>query len=357
MHAITSKSELEARLRRVSLRLALRQIARALFSGLAWSALTLVTAVFVLDLLPRLLLERTAGVPVLVLAAVAGFTVGTLIPLRRFRMPGLAESALALQARLDNDSSALAAALQVDHESGFLGPVLRAAGEECSRAEAARPPELIPTMRLVTVPLVVLVAVLTFLWALALDTPVESAVSRDHATTSSWAPVDIGGGRSERDQAAIRQALGLKEAAATLNRSAATLRSAESSAAERQAAIEDARAAMNSDAARDAAPDGVSTPVELTEDPVELEALAEALLDIAAGFSAKAAAIDGDSEATEDSGRNGSFAGASAVGELVPFPEPQDVRFGNNESLPVQSTGRRNLAVRALSALDRIRSE
>ncbi|MBZ0135900.1 MAG: hypothetical protein K8I27_05965 [Planctomycetes bacterium] len=352
---MTTRSELEARLRGVAARLVVRSLARAGFSGLGGAGLGLGLGVLFLDALPRLLFSSTGGVLPVVLCGVAGAIAGAALSLRRFEAPTLHDAALALEARLAHDTGALGAALRVDDSSAFYRPLMAQAGADFVSAAASPAPVLISTSRLVAVSLIALASGVAFAWAVSAGAPaVEGAVTPPDTTAAGWAPVDIGGGRSEADRAALREVLGLKETAATLNRAATTLRDAGASRPDKQRALEDAKSAISSSdtATMEILPD------ELPGDADGQSVLADKLDVIAGELKGRASGIEADGGvATRDSGGDGGFNHDVAPRNLALFTVQTGRSASPRGMLATQTPERRAMAQRAVAALERIRNE
>ena len=358
MPGLASRLELETRLKGVAARLVARQFARAGFSALAGAGIALGLGVLFLDLLPRLLFATTAGVLPVAACALGGFVVATVYEFRKFRTPTLQDAALSLESRLEHDTGALGAALRTGEDSAFYRPLLVQAGEDFAQADRAPAPVLISTVRLVAVPLIVLAAGVAFLWVLTAGVPQAPGGGDEGAneSPSAWAPVDIGGGRTAAEQAAYREALGMKETAATLNRSAATLQDASASLEEKTRALRNAEAALAEGKAVSAEMESIDLPGELPDSEADQQALAEKIMQAAAALADAAARIE-EGAATEDTGGNGEFGESTAARELVPFPPPAAIAPRAQEALAVQTPARREMAKRAVAALERVRNE
>lgn len=361
MPAVTTRAELESRLRAASMRLVLRQAVRSFFSGVAAAAVALGLAVLFMDLLPRLLFGVTAGAGVLMAISAAGFALGTAGAWRRYRIPTLQETALSLQARLEHDSGALAAVLRVQEADQFLRPLLAQASGALSKAEHAPAPVLISTRRLILVPLLALVAAVGFAAVINSVPPTGTAPlasTPSERKRETWSNIDTGTTRTASDREAYRKALGLEETATTLSQSAATLRDADASAETRQRALDDAREAV---ADSDSEFSGVSTSDLPDELPAGAEAqakLADKLERMASGLGAKAQELkEGKAGSTEDSGADGEFKVNGEARDLVPFPV---VSIGRSdlagEALATQTPARRALAERARVAYEKIQN-
>lgn len=357
MTAPASRAELESRLKGVAHRLVARQLARAAFSGLAGAGFGLGLGVLFLDALPRLLLSASAGAVPIAACAAAGFVIGFAYQFRRYSPPTVQDAALALESRLERDTGALGAALRTDEQSAFYRPLLVQAGEDFARADEAPAPVLIPTARLIVVPVIVLASAVAFAWVLSAGLPQSFKSEPTQPGDSAWAPIDIGGERSAEDQAAYRKALGMKETAATLNKAAATLRAADATRDEKSQALNEAREAINSDEAKAAGIELVNLPTELPAGEGEQKALADVLAEAASGMGAAAKKVEEGESATEDTGGVGEFGDASKARELVPFPPQAAVKSQTGEVLAAQTPARREMAKRAVEALEKISNE
>jgi hypothetical protein len=347
-----TRAQLETRLRASKARLIARQVLRSAFTGIAGAASGLGLGVVFLDLLPRLLFAQSAGLPALLIAASAGAVGGVLLELRRYRMPSLQETALALEARLERDSGALAAALRVNDADPFLTPLLARAEADLSAAERAPAPVLIRTRKLVLVPLMALASGVAFAAVITAEPPAraQATVTAKGGDPATWQGLDVGGGRSQAEAEAYREALGMKEQSATLNRSAATLRDAQASSAHPQALREAKDALANADnqmtgIAPEELPEGVPA------DQAEREKLADAF-EAAAGKLAAAAAKAGSEAGSEDTGRNGEFTPGEIATVLVPFAVTARVADTPVQAYASQTPARRALAQRAVAALE-----
>lgn len=362
MSTIATRAELEARLKRVAKRLLARQFARAAFSGLAGAGIGLGLGVLFLDLLPRFLFGATTGPLAISLAALGGFIAGAAYQFRLFTPPTMHDAALALEARLERDTGALGAALRTVEDSVFYQPLLAQAREDFALAGRSPAPVLIPTARLVIVPLIVLASVVAFAGVISAGMP-QGGGGGDapgSSAASAWAPVDIGGTRTAQDQAALRRALGMKEVAANLSKSAATLRDANATTEQKANALNEAKGALASDAAKSADVEAIEVPDELPTDDAGQEALADKIARVAAGMNGMAKRLENDAggrQATDDSGRNGEFGENGATRELVPFPKLPEVETAPQRALAVQTPARREMAERAVRTLERIRNE
>jgi len=359
MNAITSRAELETQLRAEAARLIARQAVRAAFSGLAGGALAMGLGVLFLDLLPRLLFATHAEWPWLLLTAAAGAMVGIGLELRRYRAPSLQDAALALEARLSRDSGALAAALQVEENSVFYAPVLARATNELRQARQAPAPLLIPTRKLVVVPALALAAGVALIAVVSIKPPDArgsgGAATAANQQSSDWTGVDVGGTRSEADRAAYRKALGMKETAAQLNRTAAVLRDESAGQSARDSALKNAKQALGEAQVNEVGLAAEDLPVEAPVDEAERAALAERLEAAAGKLGAAAMKLEqGDRSATVDSGKAGEFRPGKARTELVPFPVLTRMPAAPAEAIAAQTPARRELADRAVQAFERL---
>ena len=359
MPAITTRADLEARLRSAAAKLLARQVARAAFSGLAGAALALGLSVVFLDVLPRLLFSVSAGAAVVAGVGVVGFVVAAAVQWRRYRMPDLHDAALAMEARLKHDTGALAAALRLDESSAFFRPLLVRASDDLQMAEAAPAPVLIPTRRLVLIPMLALAAGVAFVAVLNAVPPegrAPLAVAPQDDDRAAWADIDVGGSRSDSDRDAYRHALGMEKTAATLRDSAKTLRDANASADSKRQALEDARKSL-ADAEGDfEGAKATELPQNLPADAAEQAEIAKQLEAAAAGLGAKAAELKKSKGGnSEDSGESGEFKVNGAERKLVPFPaialHPEELPA---QSLAAQPPARRAMAQRAMQALERL---
>jgi hypothetical protein len=349
---MTTRAQLETRLRASKARLIARQALRSAFTALAGAACGLGLGVVFLELLPRLLFAQSAGLPALMLAAVAGALLGAVWELRRFDVPSLQETALALEARLVQDSGALAAALRVEETDPFFAPLLARAQADLTDAERAPAPVLIRTRRLVLVPLMALASGVAFAAVIAAEptAPIETATAARGGDASKWRDVDIGGGRSQAEIDARRKALGMKEQSATLNRSAATLRDADAAASHPQA-LRDAKAALESSERALTSMAAEDLPDSVPAEADERAKLANAL-EAAAGKLSAAAAKAGVEAGSEDTGKGGEFSGDGQAPVLVPFPRVSGPTEAPVQAHASQTPARREMAARAVKALE-----
>jgi hypothetical protein len=357
MNATTTRAELESCLRGVAARLVARQIARTAFSGLAGAAAALGLGVVFLDLLPRLLFAAHAGLLPLLLTACAGFVLTAAWELRRYRAPSLQDAALSLEARLPHDSGALAAALRLPDDSAFAAPVFARAADELQQARQAPAPLLIPTRRLVLVPLLALAAGVALVAVVSAQPPRAAqslpVVGDTPGSSSDWPGVDTGGTRSTADREAYRKALGLKETATQLNRTAAALRDASANPAARETALKDAKQALAASESESSGLSAEEIPAVAPVTKAEREGLADRLEAAATSMQTAAAKLEQDGRsATTDSGKAGEFKPGKARGELVAFPAVETSESAPAEVLAAQTPARRALAERAVKALE-----
>jgi hypothetical protein len=338
------------------MRLVLRQLARAAFSGIAAGAVALGLAVVFFDVLPRLLFSATGGAAAMAVAGMAGFIAGVAFELLRSKAPGMHEAALALEARLPHDTGALAAALRVVDSNPFYRPLLARAAEELKQAEQRPGPVLISTRRLTLVPLLALASGIAFAAVVSAERPVgDSAASAgvQEDKRDTWSSVDVGGGRTEADRDAYRKALGMKETAAQLNNSAATLRNPAADTEQRNRALNEAKKAIEDggEATTGLSPDGL--PALAPEDAGEREEIANKLDAAADVLTTAAAGIEaGKVAGTEDSGKGGEFNTDVRREDLVIMPPTPRAESARAETIAAQTPARRALAQRAVKALE-----
>ena len=359
MSDLGSRAELEARLRGVASRLVVRQFARAGFAGVAGGGVGLGLGVLFLEVLPRLLFGAGGGPASIVACAVVGLAVSAGYVLRRFNVPDVHEAALALEARLEKDTGALAAMLRVQEDGAFYRPLLAQAQADYAVASCAPAPELISTPRLVAVPLVVLVSAVAFIWVLTVDVPEHrntgGAESAGGAT--SWSPVDVGNGRSAEDKTAYRKAIGMTEVAASLNKAAATLRDRNASREDKTRALTDAQSALADGRSEVAGAQPIELPNELPANMTEQDALAEKISAAAAALAREAGRVTNGVDGTEDTGGGDVFGDPTSARDLVPFSKQLPVEATRQEALATQTPARRTMANRAIAELERIRNE
>lgn len=362
MNALNTRVELESRLRGVAARLVARQAVRAAFSGLAGAAAALGLGLVFLYLLPRLLFASQAGLPSLLLITLAGFLAGAAWELRRYRTPSLQEAALSLEARLAHDSGALAAALRIPEDSAFAAPVFARAADELRQAQQAPAPLLIPTRKLVLVPLLALAAGVALVAVVGAQPPRAAdstpAVGDTPGVSSDWPGVDTGGSRSAADREALRKALGMKETAAQLNRTAATLRNASSDPAARETALREAKHALGSSESESSGLSAEEIPNVAPDTEANRQALADRLEAAAASLQATAAKLEEDGRSgVADSGKAGDYRPGTPRTELVPFPAVAERASAPTESVAAQTPARRALAERAVKALEHLQNQ
>lgn len=353
---MTTRGQLESRLRASKARLVARQGLRSAFSGLAGAACGLGLGVVFLELLPRLLFATSLGIAPALAAGAAGCAAALVADLRRYRMPSLQETALALEARLTQDTGALAAALRVDETDPFYAPLLVRAEADLTAAEHAPAPVLIRTRKLVLVPLMALASGVAFAAVVAAEPPVQAnaAVTARGGNESKWRSVDVGGGRTEVEAAALREALGMKEQAAALNRSAATLREAESTQSERNQALQDAKSALEGADGKAAVIAPTDLPETAPTDANDRGRLADALEAAASGLTAAAENVAKGNAGSEDTGNEGDFNAVDASGRLVPFAPALVTQDARQNATATQTPARRQLAQRAVAELEKL---
>ncbi|MCB9894659.1 MAG: hypothetical protein H6839_09430 [Planctomycetes bacterium] len=355
---LTSRAELEAELRAVALRLIARQLARAAFTGIAGGAIALGLSVVFLDLLPRLLFATTGGIGSIALGGAAGFLLGVGYELRRYRLPGLQEVALALEARLPHDTGALAAALRVVEGNVFYRPLLARAAEELKQAVRSPAPVLIPTRRLVAVPLLALASGVLFAAVVSAERPVDGgavAGTEAQGKSDSWSSVDVGGSRAASDRDAYRKALGMKETATQLKRTAAVLRDTAATDEQRNRSLTDARNALKDggESAPGLAPGDLPDAAPL--DAAARAELADKLDAGAAALRGKASALEnGKPAGSEDSGKDGTFDTSVKREDLVAMPVIRSAAARSSEAIAAQTPRRRAMAERAIKALNEL---
>ena len=361
MQQTVTRAELESRLKSVAMRLVVRQVVRASVSGVTGAAFGLAVGIVFLDLLPRALFAFSAGGGALAASGMLGFLVGSLLDWRRYKLPTLQDAALALEARLENDTGALAAALRVEEGSSFYRPVITRAAGELRRAQEASAPELLSTRRLVLVPMFALAVGVGVVAVLGMTPPdrvtsIPAPPTEVSDARESWNAIDTGRDRTDSDSAAYREAMRMEETATTLKKSAKTLRDAAASSDSKQQALDEARKAVESVGNETVGLAPGDLPDELPADTKDQAVLADKLEGAAAGLSADAARLKADSAATtQDSGTSGDFDVSVSPREFVTLPALKlEPGKSTAQSLATQTPARRALAARAVQSLERI---
>jgi hypothetical protein len=356
---MTTRAQIESRLTAFKARLVARQALRSAFTGLAGAAAGLGLGVVFLELLPRLLLNASPGVWPVVAAAALGCFAAVGWEMRRYRVPSLQDAAMALEARLDADTGALAAALRVTEQDAFYLPVLQRAEQDLHAAEQAPAPVLIRTRRLVLVPLMVLVSGVAFAAVIGAEPPVDTTIvtNAKGGNAQAWSNIDVGGNRSEADRDAVRKALGMKEAAATLNQSAATLRDAAASDDQRNTAVGEARKALGDADSKLTGLAAEDIPATAPTTEAKRTTLAERLESAAKGLGSAATKLENGKSGGEDPGKEGDFGGTDETVELVPIPRIERTTATPARSVATQTPARRELAGRAVRALEKLQDK
>jgi hypothetical protein len=257
------------------------------------------------------------------------------------------------------DTGALAAALRVAETDAFYVPVLQRAQQDLQVAELAPAPVLIRTRRLVLVPMLALASGIAFAAVISAEQPIAQG-TRETARggkAQSWSNIDIAGNRSEADRDAYRAALGMKETAATLNKSAATLRDARASMEQRDEAVGEAKSLL---ADTDSKLTGMivgELPDTAPATEVERAKLAERLEAAAKALGRAATKLEKGEGGTEDSGNTGEFGPAGENVKLVPLPPIEPARKIPARAIAVQTPARREMAGRAVKALERLQDK
>lgn len=340
---------IQRRLSAVARVLLARRIARAVPAMLTGASLGVVAGLLLLVLLPRMLFAWALADPVAVtaMAGAVGALAGAIGALRGVRNIGIRDAALALEARLASRDGSLSTALEA--EGAFSAPLLRSAETELAAALNAPAPHMLTTRSLLATPGVLIVAALVV--ALCWDTPLaapDTLTGQVHPVTRNQGgpgAVDATTSRSEADQAAVNEAMGLKKIAGRMEQAATTLRNA-GNEVDAQTALDNARAAMGE------LPPGAGTALALPQSaPTTAEArakLADDILQTAGSLNKQAETRLGNRTGGEGSGAGTTDANPQA--RFVAFPKlawQAGPEAGASE-LAGQSPARRALVERAM---------
>ncbi|MCC7510437.1 MAG: hypothetical protein IT464_13835 [Planctomycetes bacterium] len=347
--AATTSSSLHAQLRVVALRLLARQALRAVAAGALTGSVAVLAGVLLLVALPLALGAAFESAPLWVLAfALCGFVAGLVGTLRRTRVPGVTDAALALEARLGDDDGALATALQLAETDSFQQPVLKRAGEALGRALRLPAPHVLTTSSLVLAPLLLLAATTTLVWAFGLDVPAGPGTRPDAAPDTAFS-INVQSGRDAGDARTRAEAMGLQKASAAMNKAAQLMRSESATHDQRQGALDEAKRAGEATADTRIQHGAADLPDTAPSSPEERQALATRLENLAIGAGEKA----GDKGGTGDSGREGGIGSGAVEQRFVPFPVVKRSADEATSELASQTPERRDFAQRALAALEK----
>ncbi|MCC6465646.1 MAG: hypothetical protein IT463_09935 [Planctomycetes bacterium] len=353
--APASRDLLQRELRAAAALLAVRQVLRVGCTAAAIAAAAVAGAWLPVVGLPLLLAGETAPGAGwwLAGAGATGALLGGLHSARRLGWPTLHDAALALENRLISRDGSLATALALHGDAGFAHAVHARALAELAAAKAQPAGPVLTLRQLLLTPVLLLVAGLCLLWQGAADnaaTPgTDAAPSAQPA--AGWRALDMGGARSAADQAAVREAMGLKETAATLQKAATVLRNATASPEQQAGALAAARAAAEALPAH--AVTALEIPAQPPAEPAAREALAAELQRAAEAAAATASRLEGKALGTHDTGAGEAAATTATERVFVPFPRVEAGTGGvtGNDDLAAQSPERRELAARAVRAL------
>lgn len=343
--------ELRRQLRRVALGLFARQLARALPAALCTAGAALSAALLLLVLLPGMLFSGALlPAPVcLALFTPAGAVIGAAWALRRLRLPGLSDAALALESRLGHSDGSLATVLET--RGPFALPLADRARRELAVAMAAPAPHLLSTRALLVAPLALLAAV--GLSALAWDVPAGAGLPGLDAGRDAQRPgsgltaIDTGASRGAVDSAALAEAQGLRRAAADLTRAAAQLRQA-ATQAEAARALDTARAAQAGLTPEQRV--ALELPAQAPETPQLRARLADDIAAAGGALGRRAESVAG--KAAGGQGGTGDPGDLTPPSQFVAFPAPvvKSSQQPAASELAGQSPARRALVARALES-------
>ncbi|MBK8206116.1 MAG: hypothetical protein IPK87_04875 [Planctomycetes bacterium] len=351
--AATTSVSLHAQLRVVALRLLARQALRAIVTAMLAGSVTALAGVLLLVALPLALGAAFESAPLWVLAlAIFGFVAGLVAALRRTRVPGVTDAALALEARLGDDDGALATALQLANTDRFHQPVLKRAGEALSRALRLPAPHVLTTSSLVLAPLLLLAATTALVWALGVDVPAGPGTRPDAAADTAFS-INVQSGRDAADAGARAEAMGLQKAAAAMNKAAQLMRSESATHEQRQGALDEAKRAGEAAADTQVQQGAAGLPQTAPSSPEDRQALATRLENLAMGAGEKAGEKAGDKGGTGDSGKEGEVGSGTVEQRFVPFPVVKRSAAESTSELASQTPERRDFAKRALAALEK----
>lgn len=335
------------RLRTYVLRLHVRRVARGSARAAMHASATVVAGVLLLHALPAVLGTGFQGAAWAALAAgVLVFVVSLARALARDPAPDLHDAALALESRLEHADASLVTALDVSSESAFLAPMLDRADAALHKALSLPSPHVLGNRDLVALPLMLVLAATATFWAV--QTAPLTVPSAGTGPSVGQFSIDVHRQRDAADAAATAEAMGLKQAAESMQDAARAMRNASAAQQDRQAALDRARKAAQE------SPDAVlrSAAAELPEfapqDQRERELLASRLERIAMGAGERA----GDKGGTTDSGREGGTPGAAGAANFVPMPAITPTATGSGTELASQTPQRRELVLRAMAALE-----
>ncbi len=337
-----SRQHLHSRLRRVALRLTLRQFARATVRGVIWAGACGVLAVGLLVALP-LLMGEALDLAAWVAAGIAcvALIVGFLSAAAGTRLPGVSDAALSLQARLRDDDSAIATALQLRQGDYFEAPVLTRAGDALRKALEQPAPHVLRLRELLLAPVAALAVVTALVWAFESRPPVAaSPASADRGSASAFS-LDLPTGRVP-DSGTTGRSTAIAALRDALRDAADALQSTDFNRANE--ALESARRAMADASSHDLQQAGQSLPSDVPNDMAGRRELAARIEAIADGLGG----AEGGEGGTSDSGREGDQPSAMDNTVLVPFPKADRRQGGIAAEIALQSPQRRALAQRAL---------
>lgn len=347
--AATTSMSLQAQLRVVALRLLARQALRAVVAGMLAGSAAALAGVLLLAALPLALGAAFESAPLWVLAlAVCGFVAGVVAALRRTRIPGVTDAALALEARLGDDDGALATALQLADTDRFQQPVLKRAGEALNKALRLPAPHVLTTGSLVLAPLLLLAATTALVWAFGVDVPSGPGTRADTAADTAFS-INVQSSRDAADAGTRAEAMGLQKAAAAMNKAAQVMRSESATHEQRQGALDEAKRAGEAAADAQVQQGAAGLPETAPSSPEERRALAARLENLAMGAGEKA----GDKGGTGDSGKEGEIGSGTVKQRFVPFPAVKRSAAEATSELASQTPERRDFAQRALAALEK----
>lgn len=340
-------AQLNARLRAFALRLHARRLTRAVAHGAVRGCAGALAGVLLLHALPMMLGTGLPGAHWLALAfGVCVFIVSTARTLARDPAPDLREAALSLEARLTRHEAVLSTALEVAPDSAFLPPLISRADAALRRALALPAPHMLPTRELLALPLALVMATTALVWAAASGIAPQ-AQGPQQAGAQAFS-IDVQRQRDAADAQAAAQAMGLKQAAASMRNAAQAMRSETATQQERQAALDRARKAAQDGGDQRLRQAASELPETAPTGAAQCNELASRLENIALGAGERADKVGG----TTDSGRDGVMTGNSAASAFVALPAIEVAGGSSSAELASQTPQRRELVSRAMAALE-----
>lgn len=339
-------AELRHGLRRVALRLWLRQLGRALPVIVAGACGSVIAAQLLLVWLALLLFGGPLLSPLLAggVAACVGALFSAVWAVRTVRVPGSREAALVMESRLDTSDASLATALEAT--GPFVGPVLARARQEMIAAFKASAPPLLATRVLVGVPVLLIAAIaLTVLGLDLRPASIDGTVRPDTPVVrGGLAAVDVGGSRGAADAQALAEAAGMRQAANDLSKAATALRQAGTDA-EAGRALEDGRAALAG--IKPEQRPNLELPSTVPQAPDARARLADEMAAAAGAITRRTEAVIGKGSGAEGGGSNPGDVASPQDFVAVPRAGPPQIVPGEAVALVGQNPARRALVARA----------